>query len=63
MMTANPPGQSGGFTSSSTDNAGFDTIMKFRKTRRNMFRRSGPKILENVNNVLNYRNTKDVADS
>lgn len=53
MMTANPPGQSGGFTSSSTDNAGFDPIMKFRKNRRNMFRRSGPKTLENVNNVLN----------
>jgi hypothetical protein len=58
MMTANPPGQSGGFTSSSPaegPTAGFDSILKRRMTKRNKpdLRYISPKyrrwIAENLN--------------
>lgn len=49
-MTANPPGQSGGYTASSGNaTAGFDTLIKF-KNNKNMVRRHP---LKSVKDVLN----------
>ncbi len=61
MMTANAPGQSGGFTSSSNPSgptAGFDPLQTYRKTRKGIIdRRSVPpghkRWLQSVKEIIN----------
>jgi hypothetical protein len=61
MMTANAPGESGGFTSSANSKgplAGFDPLMTYRKTKKGIIdRRSVPpghkRWLQSVKDIIN----------